>query len=264
CGGYPNILGQIELDASIMNGRTLAAGAVAGLKRCIHAISVARKVMEELPHILLVGEGADRFAEEMGFSKEEPLTDEIRNSYRQTLKNKLSLNDKEISGVKNLRELVRITSDPQRSTETVNFLALDDSGDIASGTSTSGWAWKYPGRVGDSAMIGSGNYADNRYGAATCTGRGEMSIRAGTARAVMLYIKMGMTVREACHEAMDELSGLKDPYFGWVDIIFLSPAGDVYGVTWKKESSIYYMNQDMKQPEKKPKERIPIFRKIPL
>ena len=74
---------------------------------------------------------------------------------------------------------------------TVNVIAIDRRGDIASGVTTSGWAWKYPGRVGDSPIIGAGNYADNRYGACACTGYGEMAIRAGTARSVVLYMKMG-------------------------------------------------------------------------
>ena len=77
---------------------------------------------------------------------------------------------------------------------TVNFIAIDAKGDIASGVSTSGWAWKYPGRIGDSPIIGAGNYADNRYGACACTGMGEMAIRAGTARSLVLYLKTDMTL----------------------------------------------------------------------
>jgi beta-aspartyl-peptidase (threonine type) len=94
---------------------------------------------------------------------------------------------------------------------TVNFIAQDRAGRIASAVSTSGWAWKYPGRLGDSPIIGAGNYADDRYGAAACTGWGELAIRAGTARSVVLHLKHGYTLEAACREAFHDLAALGIP-----------------------------------------------------
>src|SRR5919198_638374 len=99
-----------------------------------------------------------------------------------------------------MRELAskaHLAADPERPNETVNVIAMDTAGHIACGVSTSGWAWKYPGRIGDSPIIGAGNYADNRFGACACTGYGEMAIRSNTAHAVVMYLKMGDTPRQA-------------------------------------------------------------------
>jgi L-asparaginase len=108
---------------------------------------------------------------------------------------------------------------------TVIHLAIDGAGDLAAATSTSGWARKYPGRVGDTPIIGAGLYADNRYGACGCTHTGEMMVRAGTARSVILYMKRGATVEEACHEALADLRGLKGGYTSAAIIHALNPEG---------------------------------------
>jgi L-asparaginase len=118
-------------------------------------------------------------------------------------------------------ELVRLAWESSREKTaggTVVFLGLDSNGDIAAGTSTSGWAQCYPGRLGDSPVIGAGLYADNRYGACGCTHVGEMTIRACTARSVVQYMKAGAGVREACLEAVRDLRSLKGGYLGPVII----------------------------------------------
>jgi beta-aspartyl-peptidase (threonine type) len=100
---------------------------------------------------------------------------------------------------------VLLARDPQRTHGTVNVLALDGHGNLASGVSTSGWAWKYPGRLGDSPVIGAGNYCDNRFGAAACSGHGELAIRASLARCIVMHMEYGAPVEEACARALRDV-----------------------------------------------------------
>src|SRR5262245_39626706 len=165
-GGLPNALGTVQLDACVMDGRTLACGGVAGLENVRHAAAVARRVMEKTPHVLLVGQGAQQFAVQQGFPLETLLTPES------------------VAEWEKRRPAARRPPEPpmgvpQGSHDTVTVLALDRKGSLGGVCSTSGMAHKLPGRVGDSPLIGSGLYVDNTAGAAGGTGVGEEVIRVG-------------------------------------------------------------------------------------
>jgi beta-aspartyl-peptidase (threonine type) len=127
---------------------------------------------------------------------------------------------------------------------TVNFLALDQYGNLASAVTTSGLGWKYPGRVGDSPLIGAGNYCDNRYGAVACTGMGELAIRAGTARSLIVYLKFGMSLQEAGLETLRDLDGLATQEGQYMNIVGLTPQGEYAGFTTVPGKLYLYMTAD--------------------
>jgi L-asparaginase / beta-aspartyl-peptidase len=211
-GGWPNLVGEVELDASIMQGSDRRSGAVGAVQGYAHPISIARKVMELTPHVFLVGRGAEDFARETGFAQAETLTPEAARGWAERLQANVPFEDLPgLLGRRRLLPYVLLTRDPERIHGTVNVLALDGRGDIVSGVSTSGWSWKYPGRLGASPVIGAGNYCDNRYGAAACTGHGELAIRGSLARAVVMHMEYGLPVDEACAKALRDAPEHRSP-----------------------------------------------------
>jgi beta-aspartyl-peptidase (threonine type) len=251
-GGYPNLLGVVELDALIMEGRTRRAGAVGALSGFLHPISVARQVLEQLPHVMLVGAGAARFAAEIGAEAGEPLTDEAARVWRAGLEGKidgLDLTQRGMGLQQSLREAVRLAIDPEHAGGTVNVLAHDTHGDIAVAVSTSGTAWKYPGRLGDSPVIGAGGYADNRFGAAACTGLGELAIRAGAARSVVAALARGDSIEAACAAALRDVIALGgDGEYNTINIVALDASGRPYGASTRAGRTIIYQTHDMEAP----------------
>ncbi len=230
-GGLPNLVGVVELDALLMEGTGRRVGAVAALVDVPHASDVARAVMDRLPqHVLLVGEGAARFADECGIARGSALTAAAQDLWRQGLSDQ-GMAEAALRGPGDVRyrtdALARITAmdPPPFPYGTVNVLALDAAGHLAVGVSTSGYPWKYPGRVGDSSVVGAGGYADDRVGAVGCTGRGELTVRAGTARTVLDGVRSGLGPDSACVAALSELADLPDGYRAPVQTVCLLPDG---------------------------------------
>jgi len=261
--GLPNAQGIVELDASIMIGSSRAFGAVAAVKNFPNPISIARKIIEELPqHVLLVGEGAEAFADFLGFPRAELLTPEAKQLWLDQLKNIPSEsiegeNTKATTGDERYRlatlEVIKRMAPHEGPWGTINIIAIDKSGELVCGVSTSGYPYKHPGRVGDSAVPGAGNYSDIRYGAAACTGRGELALRGGTARTVVENLRTGMSPEEACTAALLEAAALPDDFRAELRCLSLTPDGRHGGAAGMKGSTYTLMTQHSTGPEFHPR-----------
>jgi len=181
--------GTVEMDALIMDGATLGAGAVAGLRDIRNPISLARVVMEKTPHVMMIGEGARRLAEKYGVEKlaqSKLVTDEARKELAEWLEKK------------------RLGA--SFGHETVGAVALDHRGNIAAATSTGGVTGKLVGRVGDVPIVGSGGYADNGIGGVSSTGDGESIMKVNLARLVLTFVEAGSPIQEAADRALAYMS----------------------------------------------------------
>ena len=177
-GSYPNAKGDVEMDALIMDGRSLDMGAVAAVQRVRHPISLARRVMTDTPHTFLVGPGADAFADQIGFPR---------------------------CAVEDLLVPPEV-NDTQPAAgplgDTVGAVAMDLTGDLAAATSTGGTRLKMPGRVGDSPLVGAGGYADNWTAAVSATGQGEAIMKVVLSKRVCDLVSAGLSAQAACETAV--------------------------------------------------------------
>ena len=183
-GGRPDRDGNVTLDACIMD-KDSNCGAVLCMQHIAHPISVARKVMEETPHVMLAGAGAEQFAYEQGFKKTDLLTEKSKTEWlewKKTSKYETPINIE--------------------NHDTIGMLAIDKNGDIAGGCTTSGMAYKYKGRVGDSPIIGAGLFVDNAVGGATATGVGEEVVRTVGSFLIVEMMRQGKSPQEACEEGV--------------------------------------------------------------
>lgn len=186
-GGAPDRDGNVTLDACIM-APSGDCGSVVYLKEIEHPVSVARKVMEETPHVMLAGEGALQFAIQQGFQRENLLTEESEKAWKEWLI------DKEYNPIINIE-----------NHDTIGMLCLDDEGDIAGACTTSGLAYKMNGRVGDSPIIGAGLYLDNEIGGAVATGMGEVILKSVGSFLIVELMRQGKSPQEACEIAVQRI-----------------------------------------------------------
>lgn len=235
-GSFINMAGEVELDASIMSGKGFRAGAIAAVQNVKNPISLARKIMEESEHILLVGMGATRFAREHGVktcSQDDLITNRQLMRWREMQTSKESVS----------REAYRRKKVP---VDTVGAVAIDCHGNVASGASTGGTPNKYPGRVGDSPLIGCGTYADNETGGVSTSGWGESLIRVVMAKTVIDMMEHnGGDPQEAADEGMKTLIRKAGGYGG---IIALNTEGRI-GISFNTPRMAHaYMTSEMKTP----------------
>ena len=200
-GGRPDRDGHVTLDACIMDEKS-RCGAVAFVEGVEHPVYLARKVMEDTQHVMLVGKGAEQYAQELGIEKVKSPIAEVWKDYQNWLKEQKARDEKPVINHENH--------------DTIGMIAMDAEGRLSGACTTSGWAYKMHGRVGDSPIIGAGLYVDGEVGAATATGLGEAVIRVAGSHTVVECMRHGMSPQEACEEAVkriiakhDDLTGLQ-------------------------------------------------------
>ena len=211
-GGFPDRDGHVTLDACIMNEKGMA-GCVTFLEHIMHPISVARKVMENTPHVQLVGDGALQFALASGFQKEpDVLSADADKAYKQWLKKSeykpvINIEQQQSQGQKTKGGpfAPNFFDDGTPNHDTMGTIAMDASGNLSGACTTSGMAFKMHGRVGDSPIIGAGLYVDNEVGAVTGSGQGEEVIRVAGAFLIVEMMRMGKSPEEACKIAIDRI-----------------------------------------------------------
>jgi N4-(beta-N-acetylglucosaminyl)-L-asparaginase len=222
-GANPDRDGFVTLDASIMDHQ-FNCGAVAFLERIKHPISVARRVMEKTPHVMLVGAGAQQFAVAEGFPLEDgKLSDDAKKAYEQWLKKS---EYKPVINIENSRS--SSFAAPARlpngewNHDTIGMVAMDAQGNLSGSCTTSGMGFKMRGRLGDSPIIGAGLYVDNEVGAVTATGQGEDVIRICGSHTVVEYMRQGMSPEQACRAAVERIARIKKEKAKEIQVAFIA------------------------------------------
>jgi len=242
-GSSLNIDKKVEMEASIMDGKTLQAGAAGLLADIRNPVRLARIVMEKTDHVFLAGEGAERLAKLYNLERKNPIT-ELRLKYHEQQKKALLKGKSELPRlatlVKNHPELFDL--------DTVGAVALDKEGNVAAATSTGGFSLKLPGRIGDSPLIGCGNYADNQSGACSATGFGEIAIRLVLAKTVCTYVESGKPAEEAVEQAIGLVNRRMSATYHSMGLIAVDAHGRIGAAHNSPNLCWAYITPEMKEP----------------
>ncbi len=239
-GSVLTLDGKCEMDAAIMKGSTLEAGAIAGIENVKNPISIARKVMEETDHVLLIGEGASKFASVMGFPVYNPVTEHRKKQWAELKERLLEGKDPHWKRIKDL-----IKKHPELLRGTVGCVAMDDSGEIVAGTSTGGVFLKLFGRVGDTPLLGAGTYATSS-GGASATGIGEGIMRTVLSKTVCNFMRMDISAQSASAAGIDMVTNVIG---SWAGIIAIDRRGNIGFAKNTKSMPVAYMKESMQKIE---------------
>jgi len=226
-GANPDRDGIVTLDASIMDHQW-NCGSVGALERIKHPISVARRVMEKTPHVILVGQGAQQFAVEEGFPLEpQVLSEDAKKSYEQWLKKSeykpvINIENTKPSGGGSGPSAPARLPKGEWNHDTIGMIAMDAAGNLSGSVTTSGMGFKMRGRLGDSPIIGAGLFVDNEVGAVTSTGQGEDVIRVCGSHSVVEYMRQGMSPEEACKAAVEKVARIKKEKAKEIQVAFIA------------------------------------------
>jgi len=234
----------VEMEASVMEGKTLKAGAAGLLKDVRNPVRLARIVMEHTDHVFVVGEGAEKLAKLFNLERRSPIT-ELRLKYYEQQKQAL------LEGKFELPKLASLVKEHPElfDLETVGAVALDKEGNVAAATSTGGFPLKLPGRIGDSPLIGCGTYADNRSGACSATGVGEIAIRLCLAKTVCNYMESGKSAQEAVEAAIRLVNERMAGTYNAMGLIAVNTKGEIGAAHNSKHLCWAYLTPEMREPE---------------
>jgi isoaspartyl peptidase/L-asparaginase-like protein (Ntn-hydrolase superfamily) len=243
-GGFPNLLGTMELDAAFMDGDSRLCGAVAGVTNFL-PVRIARRLMQQGFHTFLLGSGAEAFASDCGLTPEQTLSKEQREKWERDIQP--LLNNR---GAKALMDVVRqVGVAKERNLDTTVMIASDGKG-LSGAASTSGWPYKHPGRVGDTPIVGAGLYVDTRHGGSCCTYTGEMAMRACTAHFVVAQMAQGKSPIAAIRAAIEDMSNLHDGLLRAIVIHAVDPDGNAHAAAINATNPIFYQywHEDLPSP----------------